>query len=60
MTESSNTGCRTMEFFANLKCPNCFSKKVTPCENETAEKGTCEMCGCEFELNAEIPTGGMD
>jgi hypothetical protein len=24
------------------------------------EKGTCEMCGCEFELNPEIPTGGME
>jgi len=24
----SNIGCRTKEFFANLKCPNCFSKKV--------------------------------
>ena len=56
----SNIGCRTKEFFANLKCPNCFSKKVTPCENKAEEKATCEMCDCEFELNPEIPTGGME
>jgi len=60
MTSPSNIGCRIKEIFANLKFPNCFSKKVTPCENEAEEKGTCEMCGCEFELNPEIQTGGME
>ena len=39
----SNIGCRTKEFFANLKCPNCFSKKVTPCENKAEEKATCDF-----------------
>lgn len=60
MTSPANIGCRIKEIFANLKCPNCFSKNVTPCDDEADEKGTCEMCGCEFELNPEIPTGGMD
>jgi len=60
MTSPPKIGCRIKEIFAKLKCPNCFSKKVTPCEDEADEKGTCEMCGCEFELNSEIPTGGMD
>jgi hypothetical protein len=60
MTSPSNIACRIKEIFANLKCPNCFSKKVTPCEDEADEKGTCEMCDCEFELNPEIPTGGME
>jgi len=36
--------------------PEC--KGETSAENE--EKATCEMCDCEFELNPEIPTGGME
>ena len=60
MNLSSNIGCRIKEFLVNVKCPNCFSKKVTPCENEDDEKGTCELCGCEFELNPKIPLGGME
>lgn len=60
MTLASDIGCRAKEFFANLKCPNCFSKKVTPCENEDDEKTTCGLCGCQFELNPKIPTGGVE
>ena len=60
MKSSSNIGCRIKEFLVNVKCPSCFSKKVTPCENEDDEKGTCELCGCEFELNPKISIGGME
>ena len=60
MSSSSNIGCRIKELLVNAKCPNCFSKKVTPCENEDEEKGTCELCGCEFELNSGFPKGGME
>lgn len=52
--------CRTEEILANLKCPNCFSKKLTPCEDNPDEKASCESCDCEFEFNDEFPQGGMD
>ena len=52
--------CRIKEFFANLLCPNCFSTKITLCEEETDNNAACEMCGCEFKFNPELPKGGMD
>ena len=62
MASSSDSNCRTKEFFANLKCPECFSAKVVPCdtEHEHEDKAACESCGCNFELGPGIPTGGMD
>jgi hypothetical protein len=60
MNSCSSIGCRITEFLANVKCPHCFSKKVTPCDKEDDEKGRCELCGCEFDLNPEIPAGGME
>jgi transcription elongation factor Elf1 len=48
------------EIFANLKCPKCFSRQVTLCQEETEENAAFEMCGCEFKFNPEIPQGGMD
>ena len=38
MKSSSTIGCRIKEFLVNVKCPSCFSKKVTPCENEGDER----------------------
>ena len=52
--------CRIKEFFANLKCPKCFSSQVALCEEQTEENAACEMCGCEFKFNPDIPTGGME
>lgn len=52
--------CRLKEFFANLKCPKCFSAQVTLCEEETEENATCELCGCDFKFNPEMPRGGME
>ena len=45
--------CRIQEFFANLKCPNCFSAKVdlTEIQEENAE---CIDCGCKFEFDPDI------
>ncbi|CAB1074990.1 hypothetical protein D1AOALGA4SA_2810 [Olavius algarvensis Delta 1 endosymbiont] len=52
--------CRLKEFFANLKCPNCFSSQVELCDDETDDNAACELCGCEFQFNPELPTGGME
>ena len=60
MKLSCNYLCRLKEFFANLSCPNCFSAQITLCEEETEDNAACEMCGCEFKFNPELPKGGMD
>jgi hypothetical protein len=52
--------CRLKEFFANLICLNCFSAKITLCEEQADENAACDMCGCEFKFNPELPKGGMD
>jgi ribosomal protein S27E len=60
MKLSCNQLCRMKEFFANLKCPKCFSTRVTLCEEEAEENAACEACGCEFTFNPELPQGGME
>jgi hypothetical protein len=52
--------CRIQEFFANLKCPNCFEKDITLSDMETEENACCEACGCQFKFNPELPGGGME
>ena len=52
--------CKMKEYFANLKCPKCFSAQVTLCEIETDENAACDECGCEFKFNPELPDGGME
>jgi hypothetical protein len=49
--------CQIKEFFANLKCPNCFEKDITLCREETEENATCDACGCSFKFNPELNTG---
>jgi hypothetical protein len=49
--------CRLQEFFANLKCPNCFSAKVKLCEEETDKNAQCQDCQCEFEFRPELIQG---
>lgn len=46
--------CKLKEFFANLKCPHCFSAKVKLCEDEKGENAECESCGCQFEFKPEL------
>ena len=46
--------CKLQEFLANLKCPDCFSAKVTLCEDEKDENAECESCGCQFEFKPEL------
>ncbi len=60
MPISAKFKCRITAFFANLKCPKCFSKKLTPCEGDPDDKAKCEECGCEFEFNSKIPDSGME
>jgi hypothetical protein len=60
MSISSKIKCQVTEFLANMKCPKCFSKKVTPCECEMDDKAKCEECGCEFELDSDVPIAGME
>ncbi len=57
MKFSYRTLCRLQEFFANLKCPNCFSTKVKLCEEETEKNAQCEECKCEFEVHPEMLQG---
>lgn len=60
MTISPNIQCRVTEFLANLKCPKCFSKEVTPCKCDANDKATCGACGCEFKFDSKIPVAGME
>jgi ribosomal protein S27E len=60
MILSCNQWCRIKEFFANLKCPKCFSRQATLCEDEIEENAACEKCGCELKFNLELPRGGME
>jgi predicted RNA-binding Zn-ribbon protein involved in translation (DUF1610 family) len=46
--------CKIKEFIANLKCPQCFSAKVTLCEEEREDNAACESCGCKFKFNPEM------
>ena len=46
--------CRLKEMVANLKCPNCFSKDVELCEEETENNAECGMCGCRFQFQPEL------
>jgi ribosomal protein S27E len=52
--------CRIKKFFANLKCPECFSAQVSLCEEETDKNATCDKCGCTFQFGPELPEGGME
>jgi predicted RNA-binding Zn-ribbon protein involved in translation (DUF1610 family) len=60
MKLSCNHLCRLKEIFVNLTCPKCFSAQISLCEEETEDNAACEMCGCEFKFNPELPRGGMD
>ena len=46
--------CKLQEFFANLKCPHCFSAEVELCEDEKGENVECKTCGCHFESKPEL------
>jgi hypothetical protein len=54
--------CKTTEFFANLKCPNCFGKAVPVCLDDSGEpeSGECTLCDCKFDLNPELKNIGME
>lgn len=54
MSKKASLSCRMKEFFANLSCPECFSKKIVPCEEQTDEKASCEACGCTFEFGSDF------
>ena len=62
MSTSCDSKCKTTEFFANLKCPNCFSKDVSICRDGDGdpESGECRSCECQFELNSELKSIGME
>jgi hypothetical protein len=62
MSGSCDSQCNKTEFFANLKCPNCFSKEVSICRDEAgeAQSGECTLCDCQFELNPELKNIGME
>ncbi len=52
MKLSKNHWCKIQQFFANLKCPRCFSAKVDLTENE-GDNAECKDCGCTFEFDPE-------
>jgi hypothetical protein len=62
MSSSCENQCKTPEFFANLKCPNCFGKDVSICRDDAgeADAGECRTCECRFELNPELKNIGME
>ncbi|MFP4307094.1 MAG: hypothetical protein ACLFRG_08545 [Desulfococcaceae bacterium] len=62
MSGSCDGQCNKTEFFANLKCPNCFSKAVSVCRDDSGdpESGECQSCECRFELNPELKIIGME
>ncbi len=62
MSDPCESKCNTTEFLANLKCPNCFSKEVAVCRDDSGETetGECKTCECRFELNPELKIIGME
>ena len=60
MAISSKIQCQVTEFLANMKCPQCFSNEITPCECDPNDKATCEECGCEFKFDSKMPIAGME
>ena len=52
--------CKLQEFFANLKCPHCFSAEVELCEDEKGENAECKACGCHFEAKPDLQTHGWE
>ncbi len=53
MKLSASQWCKIQEVLANLKCPHCFSAKVTLAEDDK-ENAKCEGCGCRFEFDPDI------
>ena len=53
MKISKRQWCKIQQFFANLKCPHCFSVKVDLKETDD-ENAECQDCGCKFEFNPEV------
>lgn len=62
MSISCEDKCARDQFFANLKCPNCFSAEVAVCKDEAADEATgeCKLCDCRFSLNPELEKIGME
>ncbi len=45
--------CRIEEFFANLKCPTCFSAKAKAGKGELQKNAESQDCQCQIEIKSE-------
>lgn len=59
MKSKSSMWCKIQEYILEMKCPDCFSKKIEPkeCECDVDDNVECKDCGCSFHVNIEAAKG---